>query len=188
MNAHETSYRSFALLAAVTVMVAACGGGSDRMELPPPPAANIAPSISGIAAVSVSQDTLIGPIQFGIGDRESDASLLSVKATADGTGVVPTDGLVLAGTGAVRSISLTPLEAATGTVNITLSVADPQGATSTRSFQVTVNARPASVRDVSLTTFAKAEADEATPMNGYTFAQDADDPAIFEPLIGTGEE
>ncbi len=25
-------------------------------------------------------------------------------------------------------------------------------------------------------------------MNGYTFAQDADDPAIYEPLIGAGEE
>ncbi len=44
------------------------------------------------------------------------------------------------------------------------------------------------MRDVALTTFAKAESDEVTVVNGFTFMQDADDPAIFEPLIGTGAE
>jgi hypothetical protein len=41
--------------------------------------------------------------------------------------------------------------------------------------------------DWALTTFAKAESDEVTVMNGYTFTQDADDPAIFQPLIGGDE-
>ena len=53
---------------------------------------------------------------------------------------------------------------------------------------MTVNARNASMRDTALTTFAKAESDEATVVNGFTFTQDADDPAIFEPLIGAGDE
>ncbi len=37
-----------------------------------------------------------------------------------------------AGTGAVRSITLTPLEATTGTANITLTVTDPRGRESPR--------------------------------------------------------
>ena len=92
-----------------------------------------------------------------------------------------------AGSGAVRSITLTPLEATTGTANITLTVIDGEGVGTARSFQVTVNARNASIRDWALTTFAKAESDEVTVMNGYTFTQDADDPAIFQPLIGGDE-
>ena len=187
MNAYQANYRSFVLLAATTLVVAACGGGSDRMEMPPP-AANSAPAISGIANVSVNQDTVAGPIEFGISDRESESAVLTVSAKADGTDVIAADGLNVAGTGAVRNISLTPLEAATGTVNVTLTVTDPQGATTSRSFQVVVNVKPASIRDWSLSTFAKAESDEVTAMNGYTFTQDADDPAIFEPLIGAGEE
>jgi hypothetical protein len=93
----------------------------------------------------------------------------------------------VAGTGAVRSITLTPLEATTGTANITLTVIDGAGLRTARSFQVAVNARNASIRDWALTTFAKAESDEVTVMNGYTFSQDADDPAIFQPLIGGDE-
>jgi len=50
-----------------------------------------------------------------------------------------------------------------------------------------VNARNASIRDWMLTTFAKDETDEATIVNGITYTQDADDPAIFQPLIGGDE-
>lgn len=187
MNSHKTKFGGLVLLAATTLVVAACGS-NDNMAPPPPPAANNAPAVSGISDKISNQDTVVGPIEFGISDRESDAALLTVSAAADGTSVVPADGLVLGGSGAVRNITLTPLESATGTVNVTLTVTDPQGAATTRSFRVTVNARSASMRDVSLATFAKSQTDEATVVNGITYTQDADDPAIFDPLIGTGEE
>ena len=174
---------------AVTALVTACGGGGGGGDMgPPPPAANTAPTVSAIAAKAGDQDTVIGPIDFSIGDKETDAASLTVSVTADGVSVVPADGITIAGTGAARTITLTPLEAATGTVNVSIAVVDTQGATTTQTFGVTVNAKPASVREWSLVTFAKAENDDATGMNGYTFAQDADDPAIYEPLIGTGEE
>ena len=78
---------------------------------------------------------------------ETPASQLTVTAGADGTSVFPADGITLGGSGAVRSITLTPFEATTGTANITLTVIDAEGAVSARSFQVTVNARNASIRD-----------------------------------------
>ena len=145
---------------------------------------------SGISAISdrsVDQDTVVGPIEFSVTDAETPANQLTVIAGAGGTSVFPADGLTLAGSGAVRSITLTPFEATTGTANITLTVIDAGGVRTARSFQVSVNARNASIRDWTLSTFAKAEADEVTAMNGYTFTQDADDPAIFQPLIGGGE-
>jgi len=187
MISHRTNYAGLVLLAATTLVVAACSN-NDPDRMPPPAAANYAPTASVIADRASDQDTVVGPIDFSIADRESDASLLTVTAVADGTTVVPADGITLAGSGAARTITLTPLESATGAVNVTLTVKDPDGAVALSAFRLTVNARPASVRDVTLTTFAKAESDDVTAVNGLTFTQDADDPAIFEPLIGTGEE
>jgi Bacterial Ig domain len=187
MTSHKTNKAGLALLAATTLVVAACGSNSDDGMQTPPPAVNSAPVISGIADLTGNQDTVVGPIEFSIGDRETDASALKVSAVADGTGVVPADGITLAGSGAVRSITLTPLEAATGAVNVTLTVTDAEGAASTRAFRVTVNARNASIREAALASYAKGGADEPLVVNGITWIQDANDPAIFEPLMGTGE-
>lgn len=188
MSVRKTNYIGIALLAATTLVVAACGSDDNDYMTPPPPAANTAPAVAGVTDKIAFQDTVVGPIEFSINDRESDASLLTVSAAADGASVVPADGVRLGGSGAVRSITLTPLEAATGDVNVTLTVTDPQGAATSRSFRVTVNARSASIRDVALATFAKGGSDDATVVNGITFVQDADDPAIFAPLMGTGEQ
>ena len=187
MSSHKTNKAGLVLLAATTLVVAACSSNDNDYMEPEPPAANVAPSIAGIADRTSFQDSVVGPIEFSIGDRETDASMLTVSAAADGTDVVPADGIALGGGGAVRSITLTPLEAATGAVNVTLTVTDAQGAATMRSFRVTVNARTASIRETALAAFARGGADAPTVVNGITFIQDADDPAIFEPLIGTGE-
>jgi len=182
MTSRSTNSLGSALLAAATLVVAACGGGNDSnggMQ----PASNTAPVMSAIVDRSVDQDTTLG-IEFGIADRESAAGTLKLTAVADSAAVFPTDALTLSGTGATRTLTLTPLEAATGVTSITLTLTDPQGATATRTFRVSVNARGASMKNVALATFAKGEADEPTMVNGLTFAQDADDPAIFQPLIG----
>jgi hypothetical protein len=181
MKTSLTNYGGCALLAA-TLMVAACGGG-DAKDGRQPPAANTAPVISALLDRSVDQDTAV-PIEFGIGDRESTVGTLKLTAVADSESVFPADGVVLGGTGATRTLTLTPLEARTGSSLITLTLTDPEGAIATRVFRVTVNARNASMRDAALTTFAKAEADEPTTVNGLTFAEDANDPAIFEQLVG----
>jgi predicted small lipoprotein YifL len=183
MNLRKANYLGSAVLAATTLVVAACGSDG-RGPAAPPPAANTAPVMSVVADRSVDQDTSVGPIELGIADRESAAGTLTLTASADSAGVFPADGLLLDGSGTTRTLTLTPLESATGTTAITLTLTDPDGASVARTFNVTVNARAASMRSAALTTFAKTETDDATAVNGYTFSQDADDPAIFEPLIG----
>jgi len=178
----QSNYLRLALAAATTLVVAACSGGRDGYPTPDP-MVNTAPSIAAISDRSVDQDTLVGPIEFGVGDAETPANQLTVTAGAAGTAVFPSDGIMLSGSGAMRSITLMPLEAVTGNENITVTVIDGEGVRTTRSFQVAVNARVASIRDASLTTFAKAENGDVTPINGFTFTQDADDPAIFAPLL-----
>jgi hypothetical protein len=178
MNSRNTS---MTLLAASTWIVAACSS-SDRPE-PPEPMVNQAPAVSAIANVMADQDTVVGPIAFGVTDDRTPANQLTVTATADATSLVPADSVVIGGAGAVRSITLTPLEAATGTVNVTVRVTDAQGASATRTFSVNVNARGASVSDTVLSTFAKEETAAATPLNGLSFAQDADE-TTFASLVG----
>jgi len=145
--------------------------------------ANSAPTLSAIGSQATGQDTPLS-LTFNVSDGESPVSSLMVSAAADGTSVFPADGVVLSGDGAMRTLTLTPFEATAGMATITLQVTDPQGAMTSRSFQVAVKVRDGSLRSVALDTFAKGEADEPTTVNGWTMQNDADDPAVFAPLLG----
>jgi hypothetical protein len=172
---------------AMTMTMAACGGGSGGGYMAPTPPANTAPGISAVTDRISDQDTAVS-VDFTVQDRETAAGSLTVSAAADGTGVFPADGVVLTGSGSTRTLTLTPLEATTGTATISLRVTDPEGMATTRSFQVAINARNNSMRSMTLDTFAKTEADAALELNGWTVQQDADDPAVFAALIPAGEE
>lgn len=179
----KTRHMKCALLAATALAVAGCSGSYSPPD-PPQPQANEAPLVSAIADVSSGQDTVVGPVEFAINDDTTPANMLVVSAAVDGATPFPADAVVIGGSGATRSVTLTPLEATTGAANVTVTVKDAQGLVTTRAFRVTVNARDASVRDAVMSTFAKQEADEATTLNGFTFTQDADDPATFASLVG----
>src|SRR5262245_25134353 len=149
---------------ALVLAMAGCGGGSaDDMQ----PPANAAPTMSAIGSQSTDQDTPLS-VSFSVSDRETSAGSLMVSVAADGTSVFPADGLVVSGEGAMRTLTLTPLEAVAGSATVTLNVEDPQGAIASRSFQVAVKVRDGSLRAVALDTFAKGEADDPTPVNGWT--------------------
>jgi hypothetical protein len=188
MKSRQTSNIRLAALAATTLVVAACGGGGGDQGgyMPPPPPANSAPAVSSIDDRASDQDTTLA-IDFDIDDRESGASSLTVTASADGTTVFPADGVAISGSGVTRTLTLTPLEATTGSATIAIRVVDPDGAATTRSFAVAVNAKNNSLRAMALETFAKAENDTPTTLNGWTIQQDADDPETFAALIPAEE-
>jgi len=167
-------------IVSMSLGLAACSGSGGGMD---PPPANAAPTLTSIDDQSTDQDIPL-TLQFSVADRESPASSLTVSASAGDAALFPADGLVLSGDGGLRTLTLTPLEAASGTATISVNVVDPQGASAMRHFQVAVNVRNASMRSMALDTFAKGEADEPTTLNGWTVQQDADDPAVFAPLVG----
>lgn len=172
-----------ALLAAATLVAAGCGRNDDRDAPNPPSAVNAAPTISAVADQSVDQDIVVGPLTFTISDAETAADALTVVVSASASNVIPADGLVLAGTGGTRTLTLTPFEGVTGSASIAVLVRDSQGLSATSTFRVTFNVRTASIRDTTLTTFAKSERDAPTRVGGITFTQDADDPSTFAALI-----
>ena len=179
MSARNTN----ALLAVTTLVVTACSSNSYDPPAPTPAPANQAPVISAIADQMADQDTPVS-VEFGVTDTETAAAQLTLTATANSNPVFPADGVVLGGAGSARTLTLTPLEAATGMATISVTATDPQGLSTSRTFAVTVTARAASLRDVTIASFGKAATDEGAPLNGLTFTQDADDPSVFDPLLG----
>ena len=101
----------------------------------------VPPTISAISAQTTSKDTATGAIAFTVGHVETAATALTVTATSSNQALVATNGIVLGGSGANRTITLTPAANASGTSTITVTVAEPGGLTATRTFALTVNAK-----------------------------------------------
>lgn len=98
---------------------------------------NTAPTISAIADRSVAAGGNTGAITFTVGDAESAASALVVTRSSSNTTLVPLSGIVLGGSGADRTVTVTPVSGLAGTATVTITVSD--GALSTdETFVLTV--------------------------------------------------
>ncbi len=102
-------------------------------------AVNDAPTVTKIADQAVEVNRSTKTLGFTIGDAESSASKLKVTASSSNTKLVSANGLKLSGSGAKRTIKITPAANKTGTAIITITVSDGKAKTST-SFQVKVSA------------------------------------------------
>jgi hypothetical protein len=96
------------------------------------------PIISAITNRSTPPNTNTGPISFTVNDAETAASNLIVTVTSSDTNLVPTAGLVLAGTDGDRSLTITPVTNRSGAVTITIVALDESGQIGGRSFVLTV--------------------------------------------------
>lgn len=97
-----------------------------------------APTISGIEDVSMPLDSSTGPLEFTVGDLETPVEDLLVTAESSNSALVPPSGLLLAGTGAVRTLTVTPTTGQAGTTVITITVSDLDGGQASTSFLVEV--------------------------------------------------
>ena len=107
--------------------------------------AGFPPTITSLGNQSINEDTTLAAQVFTISDFETSAASLTVTASSSNTTLVPNGNLVLGGSGANRTISLTPAANANsttsgGSTTITVTVSDGGNFTST-SFVVTVVAQ-----------------------------------------------
>ncbi len=102
--------------------------------------ANTPPTISSIGNQTISEDTIAGPIAFTVGDAETAAASLTIAAVSSNTGLVASAGFAYGGSGTSRNVSIVPLTNQFGTATITVSVTDGDGARTSSSFLLTVNA------------------------------------------------
>nr|HPO07303.1 SUMF1/EgtB/PvdO family nonheme iron enzyme [bacterium] len=102
--------------------------------------ANTNPTISDIANQSTNEDTAKSGIAFTVGDSETAAGSLTVTGTSSNTTLVPNASITFGGSGANRTVTITPAANQSGTTTITITVQDGDGGSATDQFVLTVNA------------------------------------------------
>src|SRR6266498_2100239 len=103
------------------------------------PGTNTAPTITSISNRTVNEDTSSGAISFTVGDAETAAGSLIVSGSSSNPTLVPNGNIVFGGSGASRTVTVTPAANQNGTATITVTVSDGQASAGT-SFVLTVNA------------------------------------------------
>jgi hypothetical protein len=105
-------------------------------------AVNDVPTIGAISDQTTLEDMATGAIPFTVDDFETAAGSLTATATSSNVRVVAAGGISLGGSGADRTITLTPVANASGTSTITVTVTDAGGLSATRSFALVVTPVP----------------------------------------------
>src|SRR6266542_4314675 len=88
------------------------------------PSVNTAPTISNIADLSTSQGTATAPIAFTVGDTQTAAGSLTVSGASSNPTLVPGANIIFGGSGANRTVALTPALNQTGTATIIVTARD----------------------------------------------------------------
>lgn len=99
--------------------------------------ANTAPTISTLTDLTINQNTVTPALPFSVGDAETSVDALTVSAISSNTTVIPNANIVIAGSGADRTVQITPATDQSGESLITLEVSDG-GRTASTSFMLTV--------------------------------------------------
>ncbi len=135
-------------------------------SLTPGGPSNTPPTISSISNVKTCPNTSTSAIAFIVGDQETTAGNLTVTASSSNTTLVPNANLVLSGSNANRTITVSPVSGQKGSSTITISVADGGGLTTTTSFIVTFDDNtPPTVLTQPVTIFLDAAGKASTTAN-----------------------
>jgi hypothetical protein len=103
------------------------------------------PTITAIANQSVVQDTATGILLFTVGDAETPAGNLTLAAASDNPNLIPTAQVVFGGSGANRTVIVTPAAGQNGSATVTITVNDANGGHASTAFSVTVRGTPRTV-------------------------------------------
>jgi hypothetical protein len=176
---------TFAGLAVLTAGLAACGGGGyDGGGNPPPPPARQAPQIVGLTNQTLPQDTSTPVLTFQVSDADSGANAVTVTAISSDQTIIPAAGIVLGGSGANRTLQITPAADTIGNATITLRAVDPDGLVTQQMVGVMVNGVFVSFTNTLIDLFGDAENGEPRSPRGFTLDDDADDnPTAFDSLL-----
>jgi len=173
------------------LLLSACSGGaggkSGSMNPPTTGESNTAPAITGLAAnQSVLQDGSSDPIGFQVGDAQTATAQLNVTASSSNESLMPAAGIELSGDGANRSVLLTPEPGQSGTADITLSVKDAAGMSTTRKLTLTVTAQQKSFRDFAIASLNSPPDAQPAEVAGHAWVDiEEDNPTAFDGVLSS---
>ena len=101
-------------------------------------AVNDAPTITRIANQTINVNGTTGPLSFTMGDVDTAVGSLTLSGNSSNPTLVPSGNIVLGGSGANRTVTVTPAAGQSGTATITVSVSDGTLSASNR-FVLTVS-------------------------------------------------
>ena len=114
------------------------GGWSLTITMQPGAASNTPPTLSGISNQVTVVNTATAALPFTISDAETASSNLVLSVFTSNAGLVPTNQIVLGGSGTNRTVTVTPTSNQLGSATISLNVSDGTLIAS-NSFVLTVN-------------------------------------------------
>lgn len=153
---------SFACLAVV-----ACSNSDD--DGPPP---NAAPVLGGIIDQSTPANGPSGAIGFTVTDE--DAAAMSFALSSDNETLVANDAVTLGGSGANRTVTVTPTPDMLGDAMITIIGTDTGGLSASTSFLLTVTPEQKSMQQFTRKSFADSPDGKPELVNAVEFAFDAE--------------
>jgi hypothetical protein len=141
------------------------------------PSTNTPPTISDVADLTTDEDTETPALGITIGDAENTTASLTLSGASSNPLLVPNANIVFSGTGANRSVTVTPAANQSGTATITLTVSDG-GLTATDTFVLNVNGAPviSAIDDLTIDEDAVIPAldfeigDDATPVGSLVLS------------------
>jgi hypothetical protein len=148
-----------------------------------PGASNSPPTISTIANQSVNVNLATAAIPFTIGDAQTAAASLTVSGSSLNTTLVPNANIVFGGSGANRTVKVTPAANQTGSAQVNVSVSDGVNTTTT-SFTVTVQVGVNTPPTISAIPDQLGYMDNPTAAIPFTIG-DAETPAASLTVSGT---
>lgn len=146
---------------------------------------NDTPTITDIPNQVTNEDVPAGPIAFMVGDVETSAGSLDLSASSSNTALVPNGNIVFGGSGANRTVMVTPAPDLSGSATITITVDDGQ-ASASDTFVITINP----VNDApTISDITYRVTDEDIPVGPITFVVgDVETPAGNLTLSGSSSD
>ena len=135
---------------------------------------NQEPTISTLADQTVNPGASTPATPFTVSDPLASAASLTVSGTSSNTTLVPNANIVYAGSGADRTVTVTPAAGQTGTATITTTVSDSYGSQSNAGFKLNVAANPVVTPSSTAHTFTTGGSAVAVDSGVTVSSSDAD--------------
>jgi aryl-phospho-beta-D-glucosidase BglC (GH1 family) len=128
-----------------TAIVTIVGGGITRsISVNQAAAPQTPPTISPIPNQTIRVNSTTGPLPFTVGSPDTPADHLTLLASSTAPALIPPANIIFGGSGANRTVTVTPAANQTGTATVGVQVSVPSGLSTTTQFTVTVTPAPGS--------------------------------------------